>query len=87
MVTRPTPGISRNESPGVKFADADLIGIPLRLTVSSRTLKEDSVELKRRDQGEARQIKRTDAAAEVVSAIEELNKEIAKGVEEVPYDA
>ena len=39
----------RNESPGVKFADADLIGIPLRLTLSPRTLQSQSVEIKRRE--------------------------------------
>ena len=38
----------RDESAGVKFADADLIGIPFRLTVSKRTLKENAVELKAR---------------------------------------
>ncbi len=38
----------RDDSAGVKFADADLIGIPFRLTVSARTLKESSVELKGR---------------------------------------
>ena len=38
----------RDESPGVKFNDADLLGMPLRLTVSARTLAQDSVELKRR---------------------------------------
>jgi prolyl-tRNA synthetase len=38
----------RDETAGVKFADADLIGIPYRLTVSARTLKESSVELKGR---------------------------------------
>ena len=32
----------RDESAGVKFADADLIGIPLRIVVSKRTLEEDS---------------------------------------------
>jgi prolyl-tRNA synthetase len=32
----------------VKFADADLIGIPFRLTVSKRTVKENAVELKGR---------------------------------------
>jgi prolyl-tRNA synthetase len=36
----------RDESPGVKFNDADLLGIPLRLTVSPRTLQSHSVELK-----------------------------------------
>lgn len=39
----------REESPGVKFNDADLIGIPLRLTVSERALKRGGVEFKRRD--------------------------------------
>ncbi len=38
----------RDESAGVKFADADLIGIPLRVTVSKRNLKEDRAELKLR---------------------------------------
>jgi len=42
----------RDASAGVKFADADLIGIPLRVTVSARTLAEDAVELKRRAGGE-----------------------------------
>ena len=35
----------REESPGVKFADADLLGIPLQLTVSERSLKNGGVEL------------------------------------------
>jgi prolyl-tRNA synthetase len=38
----------REESAGVKFNDADLLGIPLRVTVSARTLQKDSVELKLR---------------------------------------
>jgi prolyl-tRNA synthetase len=40
----------RVESPGVKFKDADLIGIPIRITVSARGLANDSVELKRRSE-------------------------------------
>jgi len=36
----------RDESPGVKFNDADLLGIPLRLTLSPRTLKSQSIEMK-----------------------------------------
>lgn len=40
---------NRAESPGVKFNTADLIGIPLRLTVSERALKAGGVEFKRRD--------------------------------------
>ncbi len=42
----------RDERPGVKFKDADLVGIPLRITIGEKTLKEDRVEVKRR--GEAR---------------------------------
>ncbi len=43
----------RLESPGVKFNDADLLGIPLRLTISPRTLKSQSVEIKRRTEKES----------------------------------
>ena len=43
----------RDESPGIKFNDADLLGIPLRVTVSPRTLQNDSVELKWRSQKES----------------------------------
>jgi prolyl-tRNA synthetase len=42
----------REESPGVKFNDADLIGVPIRLTISERSLKSGGVEYKRRDQPE-----------------------------------
>jgi prolyl-tRNA synthetase len=50
----------RDESAGVKFADADLIGIPWRLTVSRRTLAKDGVELKRRSESESRLVKLTE---------------------------
>jgi prolyl-tRNA synthetase len=38
----------REESAGVKFSDADLLGMPVRVTVSPRTLREGKVEIKRR---------------------------------------
>ena len=40
----------RNESAGVKFKDSDLIGVPLRIVVSKKTLEKNSVELKKRDE-------------------------------------
>jgi prolyl-tRNA synthetase len=43
----------RTESPGIKFNDADLLGIPLRVTVSSRTLEKNSVEIKWRKEKQA----------------------------------
>lgn len=45
------------QSAGEKFADADLIGCPLRLVVSEKTLEKDSVELKRRDEQKAELVK------------------------------
>jgi prolyl-tRNA synthetase len=38
---------------GEKFADADLIGIPIRMVVSEKTLKEGKVEVKKRTESEA----------------------------------
>jgi prolyl-tRNA synthetase len=46
----------RSERAGVKFNDADLIGIPLRLTISQRSLTQGGVELKRRADHEAQLI-------------------------------
>jgi prolyl-tRNA synthetase len=42
----------REESPGIKFTDADLIGVPIRLTVSERSIINGGVEYKRRDKPE-----------------------------------
>jgi prolyl-tRNA synthetase len=43
----------RTESAGVRFNDADLLGMPLRVVVSQRTLKSQSAELKWRSKGES----------------------------------
>jgi prolyl-tRNA synthetase len=43
----------RRESPGVKFNDADLLGIPIRVTISPRTLERNGAEIKRRSEKEA----------------------------------
>jgi prolyl-tRNA synthetase len=58
----------REESPGVKFNDADLLGIPVRVTVSPRTLEKNSVEIKRRAEKEARLV----PLAEVKARLKEL---------------
>jgi prolyl-tRNA synthetase len=47
----------RSVSAGVKFADADLIGIPYRVVVSEKTLKEGRVEIKKRSETEAKLVK------------------------------
>jgi len=46
----------REERPGVKFKDADLIGCPLRVTVGSRGLKEGIIEVKWRREKETEKI-------------------------------
>lgn len=47
----------RDTSPGQKFADADLIGCPVRIVVSERTLEKDSVEVKERGKKEGKLVK------------------------------
>ncbi len=46
----------RKERPGVKFKDADLLGIPLRITVGSRGLAAGTVEVKGRSESEAKDV-------------------------------
>jgi prolyl-tRNA synthetase len=41
----------RDERPGIKFKDADLIGIPLRITLGQRTLDAGKVEIRNRKTG------------------------------------
>jgi len=60
----------RNESPGVKFNDADLLGIPIRITVSPRTLEKNSVELKPRPEKETRLVTLADITATVNELIQ-----------------
>ncbi|MDB5178402.1 MAG: proS [Patescibacteria group bacterium] len=55
----------RDVSAGAKFAEADMIGVPLRLTVSKRTLAEESVEWKRRDSDETKLVKLGEVTAEL----------------------
>ena len=55
----------RDERPGLKFKDADLIGYPLRVTVSEKSLANGQVELKRRDTREVFMLDLADAAARI----------------------
>jgi prolyl-tRNA synthetase len=55
----------RDSPAGQKFADADLIGLPLRVTVSKRTLEQDGVEWKRRNEDEAQIVKLGDIAGKL----------------------
>lgn len=68
----------RKETAGVKFADADLIGLPIRLTLGNRSYKEGKVEVKLRASGEETSYLIEDLA-------DEIKKEIAK--EQAKIDA
>ncbi len=60
----------RDERAGVKFKDADLIGIPVRLTIGDKALAEGGVEFKaRRDTGKGEVVKLTDVAAKCRAAV------------------
>jgi len=64
----------RDDSPGVKFNDADLLGIPLRLTLSPRTLQSQSIEAKWRTQQETRLLPLDNLAARVNKLLNEPAK-------------
>jgi prolyl-tRNA synthetase len=68
----------RNERPGVKFKDADLIGIPLRITVGGRGLKEGVVELKWRAEKEVLKLPLAEAEARVRAAVAAAQAAAAK---------
>lgn len=75
----------REESPGVKFNDADLIGIPIRITVSSRSLAKGGVEMKRRDQSKTEIVTEASLAARLKQEIQSLLDSIASKIVEVPF--
>ncbi len=56
----------RPERPGIKFADADLLGIPLRVTLGERTLSDNQVEFETRA-GKDKQLVAVDAILETLS--------------------
>ncbi len=59
----------RDERPGVKFKDADLIGIPVRITIGDKALKDGNVEIKPRNAKDAELVPVDQAAARVVELL------------------
>jgi prolyl-tRNA synthetase len=76
----------RDESPGVKFNDADLIGLPVRLTVSERALAQGGVELKLRSKTEKTIIPLEEITTQVRSELAAMEAEIAATVLPVEYN-
>lgn len=59
----------RNVSPGVKFSDCDLMGIPIRLVISPRSLSRNEVELQTRDKSSKKSIDIRDVMTELTRLI------------------
>jgi prolyl-tRNA synthetase len=62
----------RPERPGVKFKDADLLGIPLRITIGPRGLEQGTVEIKKRVEDESRSVPSGDVVVATRAALAEL---------------
>jgi len=77
----------RNESPGVRFSDADLIGAPIRVTVSKRSLERGGIEIKRRAESERFIVSLDESVAWVENEIREMQADILRSVTQVPYVA
>jgi prolyl-tRNA synthetase len=74
----------RDASPGVKFADADLRGMPIRVTIGERSLEKGGVEVRRRRGGETRLVPVPQAVAAVVEEIRSLRAEMNQALNQVP---
>lgn len=62
----------RPERAGVKFKDCDLIGYPMRITISPKTFETNSIEVKVRRSGEVSELPRTDYLEQVKKILETL---------------
>ena len=61
----------RDERPGVKFKDCDLIGIPFRVTIGEKNLKEGLVEIKRRESREFEKVPVAEATRRILQYVED----------------
>lgn len=58
----------RDERPGVKFKDADLIGIPIQVIIGEKGLKENKIEIKKRRTNESKKVSINKAVVEIVNS-------------------
>jgi prolyl-tRNA synthetase len=71
----------RDESAGVKFKDADLIGVPIRIVVSRKLQKTGDLEIKIRQTGEVKVCPEKD----LYGALEAIIKDLQPSLEDLPY--
>ncbi|MBN2312980.1 MAG: hypothetical protein JXM79_03555, partial [Sedimentisphaerales bacterium] len=61
---------------GAKFKDADLIGVPVRVTVGKKSLAENAVEIKLRRESQSRRVSTEDAAQKTLELVASLKEEL-----------
>ncbi len=71
----------RDQRPGPKFKDADLIGIPLRVVVGDRGLKEGKVEIKWRHESDPRSVPAETAGAAILEELQAAKESLRKNAE------
>jgi prolyl-tRNA synthetase len=76
----------RDESPGIKFNDADLIGIPIRITISPRVLDKGSVEMKLRKNTKKIMLPLDTAVDKIKSMVEILETDITNEMHPIEYN-
>ncbi|HIJ70583.1 MAG TPA: proline--tRNA ligase [Planctomycetes bacterium] len=64
---------------GVKFNDADLLGIPVRVTVGQKSLAAGNVEIKLRNESESKKVPLTQAADEIIATVNSLKAKLNVG--------
>jgi prolyl-tRNA synthetase len=62
---------------GIKFKDADLIGIPVRVTVGKRSVAEGNVEIKLRSEAESQKSPIADAPQKVIEIVKKLKAQLS----------
>jgi prolyl-tRNA synthetase len=67
----------RDERPGAKFKDADLVGIPFRVTVGNKAAKEGKVEVRIRKSGESVKVARTEAVEATLKMVNDEKQRLA----------
>lgn len=68
----------RDARPGFKFKDADLIGIPLRVVVGGKGLKDGIAEVKWRSEGDAQRVPLADVTSHIVELVQQEKSRLAK---------
>lgn len=67
---------TRDKTPGFKFADAELVGVPLRIEIGPRDVKENKAVLVRRDTGEKITVNSGEVAHEVKKQLEDMQEDM-----------